>query len=511
MVTLFFAFLLVPLSLLHSSATQRPHPSPTHDLISFHYMDPISKTNFRNPGGISLTRTSTQTTPGTYVFVDDIGYQGTSTSRAIGGNTAFFAASDNLVIDLGGKTLYQNNATAGTNGIEINTGQKNVTIKNGSIVGFKGAGIYVRSGCDNIRIQNVVISNCGTQGIYLAGTSTSGTDVSNCIIEDCIVSRTTGISGTAHAIALELDYCQNIFVHNSVFSHSDATAAAMDGIGVFVQGCTNVVFDRCDASTNKGQNAYGFKLTGTAITSSSCAFSNCTAQNNTGTSVAGGMSYGFYANATYSCLWKNCIAAGNSATKNGYGFYTLASQYTNHLACEGIYNTAGTLATLATDGGRGFYTSGGIGNIYTDCIATGNQGNSANATTMGIGFEFQSENYAIISGCEARANGSDSSTAWGVGIYCNNCAQTILKNSRFFNNRSSTAGQGYGFYDTAANSTSLVADCFFFGNGQGTTCTNFCVTYPGLGELNTTASVSTGGLGGISLIKPFQNVTVTPL
>lgn len=501
--------LLVPTLLTASAEVRRPHPSPKHDIASFHYMFPISKTDFRNIGDVSLLKTFTQTTPASCTFVDNVGYQGNSSSTIIGENCSFFVQSDNVIIDLGGKTLYQNSANTSTNGIEINTGQKNITIKNGSIVGFKGAGILVHSGCDNIRIQDVTISSCGRQGVYLKGTNIDGTEVTNCIIENTIISRTTGIATLANATALQLDYCQNIFVQNSVFCHSDGRAATKDGIGVLVQNGIDIVFDNCDASTNKGQNAYGFQITGTDTGTSACGFTNCTAQNNVGSNSATGTGYGFYSNIVSSCLWQNCIAAGNSGIKNGYGFYDSASSYATHIGCESNYNKAGALATLAIDGGRGFYATGGLGNSYIECIAVGNQGNAANSANMSAGFDLQTENYGVINGCEARANGTDASSAWGVGINLAGSSQVIIKKSRIFNNRSNTATQGCGIKDAATSSTTLIIDCFLFGNGQGTTSNNFSVTYPGQGEINLTAPVSAGGMGGISLIKPFQNVTVT--
>lgn len=91
-----------------------------------------------------------------------------------------------------------------------------------------------------------------------------------------------------------------------------------------------------------------------------------------------------------------------------------------------------------------------------------------------------------------------------------NCSQAVIKNSRFINNRSRSVGQACGLRDTATASTTLITDSFFFGNGQGTTCTNFSITYPGQGELNTTASASVGGMGGITIVRPFQNIVVTP-
>lgn len=508
MVLRFLATLLVFTSTFVSTY---PHPSPKHDIVSFHYMSPISKTDFRNIGDISLLKTFTAVVPGTNTFVDDIGYQGTSTNTAPGGNTALFIQSDNIVLDLGGKTVYQTSATANTNGIEINSGQKNITIKNGSIVGFKGAGIYVRGGCDNIRIQNVVISNCAKQGIYFAGTQGStGTDISNCIVENCIVSRTTGVSTTSNAVGLQLDYCQNIFISNSVFGSSDARLALKDGIGILAQNCHNIVFDHCDASANKGQDAYGFKVTGTDGGSSACTFIECTAQNNTGSNSLGGTGYGFYTSISNSFLWEKCKAANNKGNKNGYGFYLSATLYASLTKCESNYNNAGSLATTASDGGRGFYATGGTGTVFTQCVATGNIGNSTNANTMGIGIDLQTETYPVINDCEARSNGSDTSLAWGIGINLTNTTQAIIKNSRLFNNRSNTVSQAYGIRDTASASTTLITDCFFFGNGQGTNFTNFTITYPGQGELNLTAPVTVGGMGGISLVKPFQNITVVP-
>lgn len=504
------ALLLLTLSVFAQATLRRPHPNLKHDIVSFHYMNPVSKTDFRSVGDVSLLKTFTVTTPGTNTFVDDIGYQGASSSSTAGGNVAFFVQSDNVVIDLGGKTLYQSATTANTNGIEINTNQKNVTIKNGSIVGFKGAGIYVRSGCDNIRIQDVVISNCGKQGIYFAGINGAGADVSNCIIQNSIVSRTTGVATTSNAIALQLDYCQNIFIHNSLFGHSDARTTLKDGIGVLAQNCINIVFDHCDASANKGQDAYGFKITGTDGGCSACTFVQCTAQNNAGSNTAGGTGYGFFTNISNSFVWENCITANNSGTKNGYGFYLSTSLYATLTECESNYNVAGSLATAASDGGRGFYAIGGTGNVLTRCVATGNQGTPTNASTMGIGFDLQTENFAIVNDCEARANGSDTALAWGIGINLAGTSQTIIRNSRLFNNRSNTLAQAYGVRDTATNSTTLITDCFFFGNGQGTNFSNYSITYPGQGELNLTAPATVGGMGGISLVKPFQNITVTP-
>lgn len=492
------------------NGSQKAHPQLKHDIISFHYMSPISKTDFRNIGEASLIRTFTPTTPGTFIFVDHIGFQGASSLNTSGGNTAFFISSDNLVIDLGGKTLYQNSSNQNTNGIEINANQKNITIKNGSIVGFKGAGIYVRPGCDNIRLQQIVISNCGKQGIYFAGSSASGNDISNCIIEDCSISRTVGTAAVTQAVGLQLDYCNNIFIKNCLFGQSDGTVLSKDAIGALIQNSNTIIFEQCDASLNKGLNSYGFKITGTDTGSTACSFFRCSASNNTGTnSTAGGNGYGFYAQSINSCAFNHCIALGNSGTKNGYGFYYNATRYTHTVSCQSDYNKAGSFATTTTDGSRGFYATAGIGNEFITCLSKGNQGNTSNASSMAIGFDLQSEVYPVMNECYSHSHGSQTSSYWSVGIQLSDCTQAMIKKCHSFNNRSTTLSQAYGIRDTSTQSNALIIDCFFYGNGQGSTTSNFSVTYPNQGELNTTAPVAAGGISGIALVKPFQNVTIT--
>jgi len=500
MIIIALSILLLTSSLVSEATIEKSHPAPKHKMIDYR----ISKTEFQTKGGSTLVETFTQTTPALCTFVNDIGFQGTSTSNDIGSNTAIFIQSDNVVIDLGGKTLYQDNTTPNMNGIEINSNQKNITIKNGSIIGFKGVGILARPGCSNIRIENVVISDCGKNGIGFLGRPTTNADIKNCIIQDSIVSRTTGIAPAANAVGLRLLYCRNVFIHNSLFGYSDGRAASMDGMGTFVQHSSNIVFDHCDASGNKGKNAYGFRITGSDGGSSGLLY-ECTAQDNNGSNPLGGIGYGFYTDNIHSFTWENCIAENNTGTKNGYGFYLSSTFYSKLIGCQANNNTGGNLATLATDGGRGFCTNKGIGNAFTRCTATGNQGNTTNSKTMGIGFDLQSENYTVINHCKAYENGMDTSAAWGIGINLTRCSQTIIKNSHFFNNRSSTVTQAYGIQD--GSESSLITDCFLFGNGQGANYSNYTPNYPGQGETNGTTSTSAGGMGSITIVKPFQNVT----
>ena len=101
------------------SLVRRIDLNPQQTTASFHYMTNVSSANFRSGGQASLLTTYTITAPGTYTFVQDIGFEGRSAATNHGGNTAIFVNANNVIIDLGGKTLYQNNTTSNTNGIEI--------------------------------------------------------------------------------------------------------------------------------------------------------------------------------------------------------------------------------------------------------------------------------------------------------------------------------------------------------------------------------------------------------
>ncbi|MFS8507380.1 MAG: hypothetical protein LVQ75_04820 [Candidatus Babeliales bacterium] len=50
----------------------------------------------------------------------------------------------------------------------------------------------VNYGCDDIRIQNITVSNCVTAGIGLLGTTTAEQEIRNVVIDNCVVSNITG-------------------------------------------------------------------------------------------------------------------------------------------------------------------------------------------------------------------------------------------------------------------------------------------------------------------------------
>ncbi|MFC1841754.1 hypothetical protein ACFLYA_01660 [Candidatus Dependentiae bacterium] len=92
-----------------------------------------------------------------------------------------------VILDLGGNTLFCGSGFA----LTIHEGCKNVTIKNGCIVGgddYIGAdcGLFVKQGAQSINLENIDISFC-YQGICFDGKD--GSEIKNCTIKDCILQN----------------------------------------------------------------------------------------------------------------------------------------------------------------------------------------------------------------------------------------------------------------------------------------------------------------------------------
>lgn len=498
--------------------TRQINVNPQQSIASFHYMSGISRSDFRSGGQSSLLTTYTITTPGTYTFVQDIGFEGRSNATSHGGNTALFINSSNVVIDLGGKTLYQNNSTSNTKGIEVAEGKYNITIKNGNISGFKDSGIYVRKRTNSIRIQDVVIANCAKRGITFAGRSnsalTDNNNISNCLIQNTLISDTTGISGSSNAVGLQLDHCYNILVKQSLFGHSTAgtLATPQDAIGVLVESCTHVVFDHCDASGNYGEAAYGFKISGTTTgaTTTACSFIECSANGNFGLDTStSGFGYGFYAKNINSCLWDKCQANGNQGTSAGYGFYYDTVKYSATKNCEAWNNNGGSAGDSSEDGAFGFYSVSGTSNMWKECTSIGQQSISASTAVMCNGFDLRLETNSHITQCESRSNGNNSTAPWGVGIHLTETTDCTIDDCSVMNNKSDTANHGVGIRDTNPESSTLVTSCLLFNNGTDSSIQNFHVSYASPGEFNITTTIDQGGVGALLTISPYQNVSIT--
>jgi len=240
-----------------------------------------------------------------------------------------------VTLDLNGFTISSTAASATGSGILINSSVANVAIVNGSIRGavtdngsgtFNGSGfangIYCSFG-NNIRVSNVSVSGCLTDGIFMNGNAT--------VAEKCLV-YTAGNRG----------------ISANLVSDSAALDCGSDGI------------DGTTVANSYSQSTYG----GIGI--------NCqTANNSFGASGSGtGLNAGSSAN--------NCFGTSGSGY---YGIYTVTA-----INCYGTgysTNSVGILAydvpvVMAMGGSQGIYSYGTAIGCYGSASGTGAIGLTAN-------------------------------------------------------------------------------------------------------------------------------------
>lgn len=358
-------------------------------------------------------------------------------------------SASNTTLDLAGCTITQDNTTTGLVAIDVAANLSNVTIKNGAINTIYGTGVRTNNNCSTLKINDIIIINCSAMGIYLIS-------VNQATLTDITTVNCNG-SSTSDAIGLGMLTSKNVYTLYSQFNNN-RNSTGRPGQGVYLYGCTNCTFESCEASTNYGSVAYGFRIDNI---SSNCKLLNCCAETN----EASTNSYGFYINGKYNVL-KNCISNNQitSGTSYSYGFYTTGGQGNQFLICSAYGNTGGTGSSI---GGVGFGINGKYSSIK-QCTSNANFGNTG-ASGNGIGI-------LIFSGSQ-------------------NCS---FDQNQLISNKGPT--NGYGILDLNTLSTNLFTRNFAYGNGNsgGTTFNNYVVnpapsgTLPVLlGNLNNYATFST--------------------
>ncbi len=479
------------------------------------FITPVNTFKFRARGGMDLVETFSINSPGSFYLVEDIGYEGRNSATSAGGACSIYINSDNVVIDLGNYTLYNNTSTvtgSAQKGIDIASGKRNIVIRNGNINGFQDSGIYARSNCDDVRLQNLTITQCSKQGVYLDGTAdtspTSQNMITNCVIEDSAIGRTTGTSSDP-ARGLFLNNCFNILVSNCSLNRSDVGSNDQVAYGVLISSSTNVIFNNCEASGNRGSGiSYGFHIYNQ---SQACSFINCTANGNWGTSESG-IGFGFSAQYVHGCLWENCTANANEGSTIGYGFSWLGAKYNKITKCSSFYNKGNSKSNSNGGGARSFNSQDGEANIWEYCEAIGSQVSSTSfPIAQCLGFNLVNETNSLIQGCTSRNHNISSNDSWGIGINLQNCTRCTIDNCSITGNKSATTNHGLGLRDTnTGSSTTLITRSFFFNNGDTTsTAQNVHLSYYLGGELNITTTVNQGSMKSLTGINPYENVSMS--
>ncbi|MGE0206340.1 MAG: right-handed parallel beta-helix repeat-containing protein [Candidatus Babeliales bacterium] len=356
--------------------------------------------------------TYTISQPGFYVFAENIVFSPAS------GQPALEITSDNVTIDMCGKTLTQGNAVAGVDGIRIpgNTTlapRSNVTIMNGAVSGFTRSGIVVgtnpitpaNTAARLITIKDMKIFSCSSVGVeFVSGSNITGASLEN--LE--LLSNLIGASLT-----------------NVVDSSITSCDMTLNTTGIRLNLSSDIVIEKCRAHEN---TQAGFWLQN----SNNNTLTKCLAINN----GQGGSTnaYGFIAQGGFANVFEECIAQGTLSNATGdddiaAGFALTSTEMCSKIInCESLTNTTvsgfaipyGILLTNTFPGtGLTLSVTQGIVTVPTclnwspdgKYLAVGNS-NGASSTLFVFRFDPVAKTLAFLSSPAAAHGGIVTSVSW---------------------------------------------------------------------------------------------------
>jgi len=337
--------------------------------------------------------------PGYYMICEDIAWEGTDSSSFI------TVATDHVTIDLNYHSVIQTGTGIDVNGITINSGKHDISIKNGTLAHFVDYILHVASGCYNIGCYDLRLEDSGNSTIYLNGTS--GFPVSNCIINNCMVTE-------SNQDGLVLEYCQDVAVINSYLTNCLVNGAVTSGDNkkcIFINshfddngdgGFTGIgdshesfVFEQCTFNSNQ----LGLGI----IAASGSIIRNCLSNSNTSTTKTRVQAIAL--ESSQGTVIESCTVANNfSSTKQCFGITLYLCNSCSIKDCDVVSNWG----EPTTDSDcNGILVLQGTNNTVINCTVYDTQ-NTSDAT-RGLGIEIQLAKNTLIQNCSVFSNS-------GVGI-----------------------------------------------------------------------------------------------
>jgi uncharacterized CHY-type Zn-finger protein len=403
--------------------------------------------------------TFTIAAPGYYIFEENIVFSPSF------GQPAIEITSDNVIVDLCGKSFSQTNTTTGVNGFRIPGGtaaapRNNVTVRNGIVKDFSRAGVVVGTNAINsantaaeyITIHDLSCVNCKVRGIEFLGAS-SAAPITKSSIQHCLISECCNTVGAD--ICLNLVNTQDIDVQHLEINNNGA--AALNLIGVNIQTSTKCIFDDIEVGCN-------FAATFTA----------------------------FVLNVTQDSLFTSCNILTNTATSafTGFGLIGGAVNFGNTLSNCQVLNNLSTNGPIIGFGLFALVTR----NQLNRCVANNNLVSGAIASAHCYGFYFDQPTFCIVELCQAANNRSTgngtTNICAGFNVGTSGVGTTGTKNSTFSNN---TAAQNNGFSD--ARSFGLRAVSLVNGNTGNAYVKNIAVRNGPTTPTSENQIVADGGAG----------------
>lgn len=445
----------------------------TNPVTSVFYNIPITNTKL-SATGISLNQS------GRYYIANNL-------TRALNANAAYVTISgSNIILDMNSCSIQGNLQASSTTakGISISTGVANIKILKGSVTNIQGNCIDVGTNCNSISIESVNTSKYLSNGVYFDDAT------KNIYVSDVHATTTVGSTpGTSYG--LQLVNITDGIVENCSFNNS--SSSNLSAGGVFINGCADIEFRNCEASSNSGSgagiNGYGFSMETGA--SSGLRFIKCIANNNTASSA--GKAVGFHIGvAVIDSIFEDCKSISNSASGDSTlvaGFAALAANTNNSFVnCVASGNTSSTTSASAVVAGFALTVTGCDNNLFDKCVSKANKITGSSGASTCAGFYSLSNANLSFDGCRAIGNSNSSAAGITAGFRFVSTSSSVFGYSNTIN-----ACEANGQYTSVAAFTGRVVGIELGDYEKLTTVSNCTV----VGNAYTGAAAASAGTGSI--------------
>ncbi len=255
------------------------------------------------------------------IVIDKPGYYYLNTKRGIlnwkpsNPGDAITIDADNVFLDLNHNTIKQvGSSNVASRAIHIRQDHKNITIRNGSLVGFTADAILANS-TSQLFLKNISIANNINRNAYSPSSSFASVNIRSCLN---VVLRNVNVSHTAVNSGNTIIGAGILLLNTSTFllKNCEVVKARVDAntlsqcVGISTILCQNGVIDNCRVSECESSGIMpGFGY----IISKSIVSKNCIANNNTGVQTTSG----YYPQLSDSLQFINCEASNNQSIHLG--------------------------------------------------------------------------------------------------------------------------------------------------------------------------------------------------
>ena len=289
-----------------------------------------------------------------------------------------------------------------------------------------------------------------------------------------------------------------------------------DAYGISLSACHNCKIIDCEVVECSSKNGFvhGITIMNNADANyvhnciSSDHFANL---SDTNSSVnPSSIIYGFFVNnESNSNRLVDCVSQSLESPRYCYGYWVANTTDTVLDHCTSSYHkvTSGSKLTKEKEV-AGFVSNSSETTLFKGCEArqmrcTNESSHSGSSKSRAVGFLFEEGNtLSEITECVALCNNGGAGTA--VGVLLDTATRTtVIKNESANNHGDTSAAKGYGFQDTATETSSLFLKNVAYGN----TTLNYDITFPSGQSLPLTAALY-GNIANLYLANEWNNISL---